>query len=74
MALTIVGAVELVGLQELADALKVSRARADQLARQKGFPEPVAVVAGGRIWSKADIEQWMREHGRTVRPHGRPSR
>jgi predicted DNA-binding transcriptional regulator AlpA len=60
---------ELVGLAEIAELLSVGRARADQLARQKGFPEPVQVISAGRIWRLADIEEWARERGRTLRPH-----
>lgn len=57
-------AVELVGLQEIADILGVSRTRADQIVRQKGFPEPLDVIAAGRIWDKAEVLKWARESGR----------
>jgi hypothetical protein len=42
--------VELVGLAEIAEMLKLSKARADQLAR--------------RIWDKSAVEAWMRSTGR----------
>jgi predicted DNA-binding transcriptional regulator AlpA len=57
-------AVELVGLAEVAEMLKLSKARADQLARQRDFPLPVATLTGGRIWERADVEKWARETGR----------
>lgn len=44
--------------------LGVSRARADQLLRQVGAPEPVAVLHQGRVWLKRDIDRWLREIGR----------
>ena len=56
--------VELVGLAEIAEMLKLSKARADQLARQRDFPLPVATLIGGRIWERADVEAWMRSTGR----------
>ncbi|MGI8753349.1 MAG: helix-turn-helix transcriptional regulator [Acidimicrobiales bacterium] len=55
---------DLVGLAEIADLFGVSRQRADQLARQTGFPQPEAVLQGGRIWKREDIEAWARETGR----------
>ena len=55
---------ELVGIAELASLLKVSRTRADQLARQVGFPAPVASLSGGRVWDKSAVEAWMRDVGR----------
>jgi predicted DNA-binding transcriptional regulator AlpA len=55
---------ELIGIAELAELLKVSRQRADQLARQVGFPAPVATLVGGRVWSRSEVEAWMREVGR----------
>ncbi|MHB1599307.1 MAG: DNA-binding protein [Acidimicrobiales bacterium] len=44
--------------------LGVSRQRADQLSRTKGFPDPAADLAHGRVWETADVEQWAREAGR----------
>jgi predicted DNA-binding transcriptional regulator AlpA len=56
--------VDLVGLAEIAQLIGVSRQRADQLARQRDFPEPVAVLAAGRIWRLEDVEAWARTAGR----------
>jgi prophage regulatory protein len=56
--------VDLVGLTEIAEMLGVSAQRVDQLARRDDFPEPVAVLAAGRIWRRGDIERWARGTGR----------
>lgn len=55
---------DLMGLTEIAELFDVSRQRAGQLAEQEGFPEPVAVIAAGRIWKRADVEAWARRAGR----------
>jgi predicted nicotinamide N-methyase len=44
--------------------LGVTRQRVTQLAAASGFPEPVARLAAGPIWKRADIETWARETGR----------
>lgn len=56
----------LVGLSEIAELLGVSRARADQLARQVGFPQPEAVITAGRIWRREDVEKWAQATGRNL--------
>lgn len=50
---------ELVGTTEIGQMLGVSRQRADQLTRVKGFPKPAAELAQGRIWRKAAVERWI---------------
>jgi predicted DNA-binding transcriptional regulator AlpA len=51
-------------VQEVAALLGVSRQRADQLSREKGFPEPVQRFRDGRgeqkIWESSAIEAWVR--------------
>jgi predicted DNA-binding transcriptional regulator AlpA len=59
---------ELVGTVEIASMLGVSRQRVDKLSRTDSFPEPVAVLAVGRIWRRQDVETWARETGRLDRP------
>ena len=54
----------LVSTVEIAAMLGVSRQRVDQLTRTEGFPEPVAELAIGRVWERADVEAWARETGR----------
>lgn len=48
------------GVVDIAKLLGVSRQRADQLSRQKGFPEPVDVIHDGRVrvWDRAEVERW----------------
>ncbi|MGD0285097.1 MAG: hypothetical protein ABSC31_01760 [Acidimicrobiales bacterium] len=55
---------DLVGVSEIAELLGITRQRADQLLRQKGAPEPVAVLTQGRVFLREDIERWARETGR----------
>lgn len=59
----------LAGVGEIADLLGVSRARADQLSRQQGFPAPYDVLAARtprpqRVWLRKDVERWAKENGR----------
>jgi prophage regulatory protein len=49
----------LAGLHEVGELIGVSRQRADQLARQVGFPKPVAELKAGRIWRRADVQRWI---------------
>jgi predicted DNA-binding transcriptional regulator AlpA len=57
--------VDLVGAQEIAELLGITRQRVGQLARtDPSFPKPVAEVAAGRIWERDDVERWARETGR----------
>ena len=56
----------LVGVREIAQLLSVSRQRADQLVRTKGFPDPIAELASGRIWERAVVVQWALDDGRSI--------
>lgn len=58
--------VRLVGVREVGKLLSVSRQRADQLVRTKGFPDPIAELASGRIWDRASVVRWARETGRSI--------
>lgn len=49
----------LVGVSEIAAMLGVSRQRADQIVGQKGFPDPVVVLASGRIWQTSAVSTWI---------------
>ena len=56
---------DLVGVAEVAAMLGLTTQRIDQLARRDpDFPAPVAELAAGRIWSRADIVTWARNAGR----------
>jgi predicted DNA-binding transcriptional regulator AlpA len=52
------------GIAEIADLLDVSTQRVDQLARQPGFPRPVAELKAGRIWRRHEVEAWAKRGGR----------
>ncbi|GGL97744.1 helix-turn-helix transcriptional regulator [Micromonospora yangpuensis] len=52
----------LMGPYEIAQRLGVSRQRFQQLTRYPSFPEPYAVLRGGKVWRTEDIEQWIRDH------------
>jgi prophage regulatory protein len=56
----------LVGAQEIGRMLNVNRQRVNQLAATADFPEPVAVLAMGKVWAAPDIEKWAKRRGRTV--------
>ncbi|MBM0260220.1 hypothetical protein [Micromonospora sp. 4G55] len=54
---------ELVGVSEIREMLGgVSRQRASVIANQRNFPEPIAVLAMGKIWRKSDVEKWIKQH------------
>jgi len=55
---------DLVGTTEIRALLGVSKARVHQIVREKGFPEPVAVVSGVRIWLGADVKRWIAKNRR----------
>ena len=56
---------DLVGVAEVAAMLGLTTQRIDQLARRDpDFPAPVAELAAGRIWSRAEIVTWARNAGR----------
>lgn len=56
----------LVGVREIAQLLSISRQRADQLARTKGFPDPIAELASGRIWRRSAVVRWAKDTGRSI--------
>ena len=59
---------DFMGVSELAELLVVSRQRADQLCRTKGFPDPVATLRMGSFWRTSDVIGWWtaRVEGRAV--------
>jgi predicted DNA-binding transcriptional regulator AlpA len=56
----------LVGAQEIGAMLGVSRQRVQQLAARDDFPEPEVTLAMGKVWQRAAVEAWARDHGRAV--------
>ncbi|WP_433375328.1 helix-turn-helix transcriptional regulator [Actinoplanes sp. CA-142083] len=57
-------ALRLAGAHEVRDLLGVSRQRVYQLAARADFPDPVAILAQGKVWSIDEIEQWLADHRR----------
>ena len=55
---------QLVGAQEIADLLGITRQRVHQLRLSPGFPEPVVRMAMGLAWYWPDVEAWARKTGR----------
>jgi len=56
----------LLGAQEIADLLGVSRQRVQQLASGSDFPAPLADLAQGRVWDGDAVRAWAKSHGRLV--------
>ncbi len=64
---------DVVGVPEIAEMLGVSRQRVYQLMETyDDFPDPIATLAVGRIWSRAAVEEWNRMYGE--RPSGKHRR
>lgn len=49
------------GVSEIAERLGVSKKRADQIVREKGFPEGRRLKMG-TAWSTEDVEAWIAKH------------
>jgi prophage regulatory protein len=58
--------VELVSTVEIAQLLDLTRQRVDKLSRRADFPAPVATLAIGRVWDRADVVSWARADGRDL--------
>jgi prophage regulatory protein len=61
---------ELAGVSEIAEMLGVTRRTAARYVDRTDFPEPTETLSRGRVWLRADIEAWAREH--LPLPSGRP--
>lgn len=46
------------GAAEIAERLGVSKSRADQITRAKGFPDGRRLKMG-MVWSTEDVEAWI---------------
>ena len=56
---------ELVGVDEIVRLVGISRQRVNALVRSdSAFPEPLAELAAGRIWDRAEIEKWVTQRAR----------
>jgi predicted DNA-binding transcriptional regulator AlpA len=56
----------LVGSAEIGRMLSVSRQRVQQLIQRDDWPEPEVVLDMGKVWKRADVEEWARAHGRAL--------
>jgi len=50
---------DLMGTSEVAALLGISRQRVLVIARQPGFPKPLAVLKMGNVWRGTDIRNWQ---------------
>jgi len=57
----------IVGTREISEMLSTSNARATQLVRSPGFPEPAYYLSAKRIWRTQDVVDWAISVGRDVR-------
>ncbi|MEV6366219.1 hypothetical protein AB0L86_04915 [Micromonospora musae] len=56
---------DLVGAAEIREMLGgISRQRVNVITTSKGFPDPVAVLAMGKVWRRRDVARWIAEHRR----------
>lgn len=53
-----VGVPDVVGVAEIAERLGVSRSRADQITREKDFPDGRRLIMG-TVWWSEDVEAWI---------------
>jgi prophage regulatory protein len=50
----------LVGAAEVRGMLGgISKQRVYQITTKKGFPEPLATLAMGKVWLAEDVERWI---------------
>jgi predicted DNA-binding transcriptional regulator AlpA len=62
-----VQAQQVISIGGVAALLGVSRARADQLSREAGFPAPAYETPAGRVWSVREVNAWLRGRRRAQR-------
>ena len=55
---------ELVVAADIAERLRISRARVSVLASRSDFPRPVGRLGRSAVWRWATVERWARETGR----------
>jgi predicted DNA-binding transcriptional regulator AlpA len=56
----------LVGSAEVGRMLGVSRQRVQQLISRADFPKPEVVLEMGKVWKRADVIGWAKDHGRNL--------
>lgn len=50
------------GPQEIQNRLGFSRQWTAQIINRKGFPDPIAELAIGKVWLAQDVEAWIEEN------------
>lgn len=59
---------DLMSVRDIAEKLKISRQRVDQLTHREDFPKIAATLSGTRFWFKGDVVEfekiWDRTPGR----------
>jgi hypothetical protein len=55
---------ELVIAADIAERLRISRARVSVLATRSDFPRPVGRLGRSDVWRWTSVERWARETGR----------
>lgn len=52
---------DVMGVSEIAERLGVTKKRADQIVKEKGFPDGKRLKMG-MVWSAPDVEDWITKH------------
>lgn len=52
----------LMGAAEIQARLRLSKQRTYVLVGRKGFPDPQATLAMGKVWLTEDVEAWISEN------------
>ncbi|ASW57865.1 hypothetical protein CIK06_20545 [Plantactinospora sp. KBS50] len=51
------------GAHEIREMLGgISKQRVHVITSHRNFPEPIAVLAMGKVWRRSDVEAWIRQH------------
>jgi prophage regulatory protein len=62
----------LVGSAEIGRMLGgISRQRVQQIIGREDFPAPEVQLEMGKVWKRADVEAWARDHGRIIADEAR---
>jgi predicted DNA-binding transcriptional regulator AlpA len=51
---------DMVGVSELAELLGVTKRTAIRYSQRPDFPAPLARLAAGPVWKRADVEKWAK--------------
>ncbi|WP_083971556.1 hypothetical protein [Actinoplanes awajinensis] len=52
----------LMGAAEIGKRLRLSKQRTYVIVGRKGFPDPQAELAMGKVWLAEDVESWISEN------------